>query len=120
MQDGHRFSIMAKGAEQQLRGAKWAAKRPDLIVCDDIEEDECVINKERREKFRKWFFGALLPLRSDTMDSTCGGTILHMDSILERLMPEFQLAERRKTKGVGGGTASDVYPIPTPMAFSKV
>lgn len=96
MPDGHRFRIMAKGAEQQLRGAKWAAKRPDLIVCDDIEEDECVINKDRREKFRKWFFGALLPLRSDTGIVRVVGTILHMDSLLERLMPEFQLAERRK------------------------
>jgi predicted phage terminase large subunit-like protein len=96
MQDGHRFRIMAKGAEQQLRGTKWAAKRPDLIVCDDIEEDECVINKDRREKFRKWFFGALLPIRSDTGIVRVVGTILHMDSLLERLMPEFQLAERRK------------------------
>lgn len=98
MQDGYRFRVMAKGAEQQLRGAKWAAKRPDLIVCDDIEEDECVINKDRREKFRKWFFGALLPLRSDTGIVRVVGTILHMDSLLERLMPEFQLAERRKLK----------------------
>jgi hypothetical protein len=96
MPDGHRFRVMAKGAEQQLRGAKWAAKRPDLIVCDDIEEDECVINKDRREKFRKWFFGALLPLRSDTGIVRVVGTIFHMDSLLERLMPEFQLAERRK------------------------
>lgn len=98
MQDGHRFRVMAKGAEQQLRGAKWAAKRPDLIVCDDIEEDECVINKERREKFRKWFFGALLPLRSDTGIVRVVGTILHMDSLLERLMPEYQLAEKRKLR----------------------
>ena len=98
MPDGHRFRVMAKGAEQQLRGAKWAAKRPDLIVCDDIEEDECVINKDRREKFRKWFFGALLPLRSDTGIVRVVGTILHMDSLLERLMPEFQLAERRRIK----------------------
>jgi predicted phage terminase large subunit-like protein len=96
LQDGHRFRVMAKGAEQQLRGAKWAAKRPDLIICDDIEEDECVINKDRREKFRKWFFGALLPLRSDTGIVRVVGTILHMDSMLERLMPEFQLAERKK------------------------
>lgn len=98
MPDGHRFRIMAKGAEQQLRGAKWAAKRPDLIICDDIEEDECVINKDRREKFRKWFFGALLPLRSDTGIVRVVGTILHMDSMLERLMPEYQLAERRKLR----------------------
>lgn len=98
MPDGHRFRIMAKGAEQQMRGAKWAGKRPDLIICDDIEEDEQVMNKERREKFRKWFFGALLPLRSDHGIVRIVGTILHMDSMLERLMPEYQLAERRKTK----------------------
>ena len=96
MPDGHRFRIMAKGAEQQLRGAKWAGKRPDLIICDDIEEDEQVMNKDRREKFRKWFFGALLPLRSDHGIVRIVGTILHMDSMLERLMPERQLAERRK------------------------
>lgn len=98
MPDGHRFRIMAKGAEQQMRGAKWAGKRPDLIICDDIEEDEQVMNKERREKFRKWFFGALLPLRSDNGIIRIVGTILHMDSMLERLMPEYQLAERKKSK----------------------
>ena len=98
MPDGHRFRVMAKGAEQQMRGAKWAGKRPDLIICDDIEEDEQVMNKERREKFRKWFFGALLPLRSDNGIVRIVGTILHMDSMLERLMPEYQLAERKKMK----------------------
>ena len=95
MPDGHRFRIMAKGSEQSLRGAKWARKRPDLLICDDMEEDEQVMSKDRREKFRKWFFGALLPLRSDTGIVRIVGTILHMDSLLERLMPEYQLAERR-------------------------
>ena len=92
MSDGHRFRVIAKGSEQNLRGAKWANKRPDLIVCDDIEEDEQVMNKDRREKFRRWFFGALLPARSDNGIVRVVGTILHMDSMLERLMPEFQLA----------------------------
>lgn len=100
MQDGHMFRVMAKGSEQSLRGAKWARKRPDLIICDDIEEDEQVINKERREKFRRWFFGALLPLRSDHGIVRVVGTILHMDSLLERIMPEYQLAERRKLKEI--------------------
>lgn len=99
MQDGHMFRVMAKGSEQSLRGAKWARKRPDLIICDDIEEDEQVMSKDRREKFRKWFFGALLPLRSDHGIVRVVGTILHMDSLLERLMPEYQLAEARRLKG---------------------
>jgi len=97
-EDGHKFRIQAKGAEQKLRGVKWAGRRPDLIVCDDFEEDEAVMNKERREKFRRWFYGALIPCLSVDGVVRVVGTILHMDSMLERLMPEFQLQTRNKRK----------------------
>ena len=53
-----------------------------------MENDEAVMNKERREKFRRWFMGALLPCRSKEGDIRVVGTILHMDSMLERLMPK--------------------------------
>lgn len=88
MQNGSRFRIIAKGSEQKVRGLKWDGMRPDLIVCDDLENDEIVLNKERREKFRHWFFSALLPCRSDRGIVRIVGTILHMDSLLERLMPK--------------------------------
>jgi len=85
--DGHRFRIIAKGAEQKLRGLIWNGSRPDIIICDDMENDELVMNKERREKMRRWFQGALLPCRSDKGIVRMVGTILHMDSLLERMMP---------------------------------
>lgn len=85
--DGHKFRIIAKGAEQKLRGLIWNGSRPDIIMCDDMENDELVLNKERREKMRKWFKGALLPCRSDSGIVRIVGTILHADSMLERLMP---------------------------------
>ena len=85
--DGHRFRIIAKGAEQKLRGLIWNGSRPDIIMIDDFENDELVMNKERREKMRKWFKGALLPCRSDSGIVRMVGTILHADSLLERLMP---------------------------------
>jgi predicted phage terminase large subunit-like protein len=87
MEDGHKFRVIAKGAEQKLRGLKWGNKRPDLIVCDDLENDEVVANSERREKFRRWFNGALFPALSHNGKLIIIGTILHMDSWLERLMP---------------------------------
>ena len=96
LSEGHKFRIMAKGSEQSLRGAKWLNRRPDLVICDDIEEDEQVMNKDRRDKFRRWFFGALIPVRSDNGIIRVVGTILHMDSMLERLMPEFQIQSKRK------------------------
>jgi predicted phage terminase large subunit-like protein len=86
MQDGRKWRIQAKGSEQKVRGIKWLNKRPDLIVCDDLENDEIVMNPERREKFRKWFMNALIPCGSDTVSIRVVGTILHLDSMLNRLM----------------------------------
>ena len=87
-EDGHMFRVQAKGSEQKVRGLIWNGKRPDLIVCDDLENDEIVMNKERREKFRNWFYGALLPVISYRGIIRYVGTILHSDSLLERLMPK--------------------------------
>ena len=85
--DGSMFRIVAKGSEQKLRGLLWNGLRPDLIVCDDMENDEIVMNQDRRKKFQKWFYGALLPCRSQHGIVRYVGTILHMDSMLENLMP---------------------------------
>jgi predicted phage terminase large subunit-like protein len=88
MIDGHQFRILAKGSEQKVRGLKWRNKRPDLIVCDDLENDEIVMNPDRREKFRRWFMNALLPAGSDTCWVRVVGTILHLDSMLQRLIED--------------------------------
>lgn len=88
LDDGDKFRIIAKGAEQKLRGLLWNGKRPDIIVCDDLENDEIVMNKDRREKFKRWFYGALLPCRSKDGIIRYVGTILHMDSMLENFMPK--------------------------------
>lgn len=45
------------------------------------------MNSDRREKFRNWFMNALLPAISSSGIVRVVGTILHMDSLLERLMP---------------------------------
>jgi len=85
--DGHTFRITAKGAEQKIRGLKWNNKRPDLIICDDLENDEIVLNKERRAKFKRWFYASLMPSRSYKGIVRYVGTILHNDSLLESVMP---------------------------------
>lgn len=85
--DGHKFRVIAKGSEQKLRGLIWNGSRPDIIMCDDIENDELVMNKDRRDKMRKWFRNALLPSLSDRGVVRLVGTVLHMDSLLENFMP---------------------------------
>ena len=62
--DNHQVRIMVRGASGgsgSVRGFKWRGKRPNLIICDDMENDEAVSNEERRAKFRNWFYGALIP-----------------------------------------------------------
>ena len=88
MEGGHLFKIVAKGAEQKVRGLKWRGKRPNLIMIDDAENDESVLNKERREKFRNWLLNALLPAGSDDCIVRMVGTVLHMDAALSRFLED--------------------------------
>lgn len=85
--DFHKFRVIARGSNQKLRGLKWRNKRPNLIVGDDLENDEMVMSQDRRQKFHNWFLKALLPAGSDDAIFRIVGTILHLDSMLERLMP---------------------------------
>lgn len=87
MQDGHVFRISAKGAEQKMRGLKWNNKRPDLVIGDDLENDEIVLNSDRRQKFKRWFYGAVVPSLAQHGVIRLVGTILHEDSLLNNLMP---------------------------------
>lgn len=88
MDDGYKFRITAKGSEQRVRGSKWDGQRPDLIIGDDLENDEIVLNDERREKFRNWLIKAVLPSRDPKKGKVrLVGTILHLDSFLARVVP---------------------------------
>ncbi|MBT9138844.1 MAG: hypothetical protein DDT31_01421 [Syntrophomonadaceae bacterium] len=83
--DGHRFRILARGSEQKIRGTTWKGKRPNLLLCDDIEDDEQVENKDRRSKFRRWFFRAARQALSLGGKIRVHGTILQEDALLARL-----------------------------------
>lgn len=88
MEGGHLFKITAKGAEQKVRGLKWRGKRPNFIILDDVENDESVLNRDRREKLRNWILNALLPAGSDDCIIRMVGTILHMDAALARFLED--------------------------------
>lgn len=84
--DGYKFRFIARGAEQKIRGRKWNGRRPGLIIFDDIEDDEQVESRDRRKKFRRWFFRACKQALRDGGKIRGHGTILHEDSLLSRLM----------------------------------
>lgn len=88
--DGEQFRVIARGSGQKMRGRKWRGRRPGLIVCDDLEDDEQVENKDRREKFRKWFNRAVMPALRRGGRIRVHGTILHEDSLLARFRKNTQ------------------------------
>ena len=84
--DGYIFRVVVRGSEQKVRGLKWRGKRPNLIIGDDLENDEIVMNPNRRAKFRRWVMNALLPCGSDDCLYRFVGTVLHFDAWLERML----------------------------------
>lgn len=95
MRDGYKFRVVARGSEQKVRGLKWNNKRPNIILGDDLEGDEQVESKNRRDKFFKWLMKALLPCGADDCLFRFVGTILHFDSALERIMKDPTWTTRR-------------------------
>lgn len=85
--DKGRFRIVAKGAEQKLRGMLWDGQRPDLIVIDDLLNEELVANKDRRDKLRRWVYGSLIPCRSKKGKIRWVGTVMNLDDPLCSLLP---------------------------------
>lgn len=85
---GEKFRVIAKGANQRMRGMKWDHKRPDYVICDDMEDEELVMNEERREKFKKWFYGAVKPIVKSGGRIRVVGTVMHMSSLLNKMLPD--------------------------------
>jgi predicted phage terminase large subunit-like protein len=93
--DGYEFRILARGAGQRLRGLKWNGRRPGLILCDDMEEDEQVENADRRRKFKRWVLRALIPMGRRGCKIRWHGTILHQDSMLAKIMANTEWVSRK-------------------------
>lgn len=56
--------VVPKGVGNPVRGSQvkigFRTYRPSIIVIDDFEDDEEVANEMLRDKYKKWFYGALL------------------------------------------------------------
>lgn len=82
--------IIALGSNKQIRGSqKKGGIRPDLLLADDIESDEMVRTKKRRDDLENWFRKAVMGMEGaadQRMDTIVTGTILHPHSLLSKLL----------------------------------
>lgn len=79
------ITLAARGAGQSLRGLRYRLYRPDLVICDDMENEEDVDNPETRNKLERWFVGTVLNLGKRCQVFVIG-TILHYDGLLAKLL----------------------------------
>ena len=74
--------ILPRGRGSQIRGSLFGAHRPDLIICDDLDDPETVTNPEVRAKDQLWFDTDLM--RAGSIDSTSNfitiDTVKHPES----------------------------------------
>jgi len=77
--------VISVGATKSIRGMMHGGQRPDLVIIDDLENDELVANKERRDKLLNWVYASLLPAMAPDGRFIINGNVIHFDSILYRL-----------------------------------
>jgi len=95
--------VVAKGSGQKLRGLKYGAYRPTLMLFDDCENDEHVLTPEQRLKLKRWFYAAALPALDTKGKCFIIGTILHEDSLLNHIYENDTTFVKRKYAAIEDG-----------------
>ena len=77
--------IMATSREQSIRGIRHGQHRPDLIICDDIEDSLSVRMQEDRDTAYQWLMSEIMAAGDINTNVIVLGNLLHGNSLLMRL-----------------------------------
>jgi phage terminase large subunit-like protein len=89
--------ISAVSSEQSIRGLRHNQYRPDLIICDDVEDIASTKTREGRNKTHEWLTGEVIPTGDRNTRLVIVGNLLHEDSLLMRIKEDI---EKEKIGGV--------------------
>jgi predicted phage terminase large subunit-like protein len=82
--------VQAASTGQALRGRNWNGTRPDMVICDDLEDLRSNAGtKEQREKLADWFSSVVMPLGDPKGKKTAFiymGTVVHAESLLNNVI----------------------------------
>lgn len=78
-------AIDAFGTGQRIRGRRFRAHRPTLIICDDLESDDQMRSAAARQRSRDWFQGSLMKAGTPETNVVHLATALHRDALAMRL-----------------------------------
>lgn len=77
--------ITAISSGESIRGLRHLENRPDLIICDDVEDLDSVKTRESRVKSYQWLTGDVIPAGDKRTKYIIIGNLLHEDSLMMRL-----------------------------------
>lgn len=88
----------AKGSGMKIRGIRHRHTRPTLMIFDDIENDENIKSAEQRQKLYHWFTKAAMPALARGGRAVVIGTILHFDSLVNKVMKQQDVFKSWQTR----------------------
>lgn len=78
--------VMGRSRGQKIRGLKHRQFRPQVIICDDLEDLEWVKKKENRDKTERWLVGEVIPAQQESKAKlVLIGNLLHNNAIMARM-----------------------------------
>lgn len=77
--------IMVLSADQSMRGLRHRSNRPDLIICDDVEDISSTRTQDNRDKTFNWFTSEIIPAGDIGTKIVLIGNLVHDDSLIMRL-----------------------------------
>jgi predicted phage terminase large subunit-like protein len=89
--------ITVASNEQSIRGIRHRSHRPDLIICDDVEDMQSTKTKEGRDKTYNWLRGEVIPLGDINTRLIIVGNLLHEDSLLMKIKSQI---DKNETTGI--------------------
>lgn len=117
--------ITAISTEQSVRGIRHGSHRPDLIICDDLEDLASVKTHESRQKMWHWLMGDVIPSGDQKTKVIVVGNMLHESSLLMRLKEEIKAGTRDglcRTYPLLNEDGSPTWPgkFPTPGDITEI
>lgn len=89
--------ISAVSVEKSIRGLRHLQYRPDLIICDDIEDVAASTSSELRDKLWQFVNAELIPSGDLSTNFLFVGNLVHEDSVMVRLK---KAIESKKITGI--------------------
>lgn len=112
-----RAKVLARMANNPLRGLRFGHRRPDLVIADDLENDELVDTSIQRQKLASWWDSAVEPMIEPPPvgQIILVGTVLHYGSLLNQMLQRDDLYVTRRYQAIVTEKGEDGVAVQVPL-----